>query len=40
MRFRSFGTAFVAVIDPFRGTVWTDGQAPPSFDVDLTEFLA
>jgi Uma2 family endonuclease len=39
MRFRSFGTSFVAVIDPFRDDVWTDGQAPANFNIDLTEFL-
>jgi hypothetical protein len=30
---------FVAIIDSFRGSVWTDGQALPNFDVDLTEFV-
>ncbi len=37
--FRSFGTSFVALIDPYRNELWTDGAPPEDFTVDLTEFL-
>jgi Uma2 family endonuclease len=37
--FRNAGTAFVAVIDPYRKNVWSDGEPPPGFCIDLASFL-
>jgi Uma2 family endonuclease len=39
LQFRAGGTAFVALIDPYRSTVWTDGTPPIDFTVDLESFL-
>jgi len=38
-RFRATGTAFVALIDPYHRSVWTDGTRPAEFDIDLEAFL-
>jgi Uma2 family endonuclease len=32
---RSFGAAFVLLIDPYERTTWSQGQAPPEFALDL-----
>lgn len=38
-RLRRAGTSYVVLIDPYRGTIWTDGAAPAAFDVDFTQLL-
>jgi Uma2 family endonuclease len=38
-RFRTAGSLFVALIDPYRNNVWTDGARPADFTVDLEAFL-
>lgn len=37
--FRVAGTQFVALIDPYRKSIWTDGVRPTDFTVDLEPFL-
>ena len=39
-RFRAAGTAFVVLIDPYRREIWTDGDAPPGFDIDFRPLLS
>ncbi len=39
-RFREAGTAFVVLIDPYRHEMWTDGEPPAHFDVDLRTLLS
>jgi Uma2 family endonuclease len=35
-RYRNYGAAFVALIDPFRRRTWSDGTPPPDFPSDFT----
>jgi len=39
-RIRAAGAAYVVLIDPYRGEVWTDGVAPQGFDLDFKPVLA
>lgn len=36
---RKLGTAFVALLDPYRKEIWSDGEPPPGFDVDLDRII-
>jgi Uma2 family endonuclease len=38
-RLRRAGSSYVVLMDPYHGDVWTDGVAPPAFDLDFTELL-
>ncbi|MFY9884794.1 MAG: Uma2 family endonuclease [Candidatus Cybelea sp.] len=38
-RLRRAGTSYVVLIDPYQGTIWTDGTAPAAFDVDFAQLL-
>jgi Uma2 family endonuclease len=38
-RLRRAGTSFVVLIDPYCGTIWTDGIAPAGFDLDFTRLI-
>ena len=38
-RLRRAGTSYVALVDPYRGIVWTDGMPPQGFDVDFEQLL-
>jgi Uma2 family endonuclease len=35
-RARRYGAAYVLLIDPYRRTTWSDGEAPPNFPTDFT----
>ena len=39
LHFRTAGTVFVVLIDPYRKTIWTDGTPPADFSLDLESFL-
>lgn len=39
-RIRAAGASYVALIDPYRRTIWTDGKPPCGFDVDFQKLLA
>jgi Uma2 family endonuclease len=38
-RIRQAGAAYVVLIDPYRGEIWTDGAAPANFDLDFRPLL-
>jgi len=38
-RIRAAGTSYVVLVDPYRGTIWTDGTPPPAFDLDFSQLL-
>jgi Uma2 family endonuclease len=38
-RIRTAGAAYVVLIDPYRGEIWTDGVAPEGFDLDFRPVL-
>ena len=38
-RLRALGTSYVALIDPYRETIWTGGAPPQSFTLDFTQLL-
>jgi Uma2 family endonuclease len=38
-RIRRAGASYVILIDPYRSTIWTDGTAPPNFDLDFRPLL-
>jgi Uma2 family endonuclease len=37
---RAAGAAYVVLIDPYHGTIWTDGVAPEGFDINFEQLLA
>lgn len=39
LRLRRAGTSYVVLVDPYRGTTWTDGAAPAGFDLDFERLL-
>lgn len=39
LRLRSLGTAYVILIDPYAGDIWTDGVPPENFDIPLSRLL-
>lgn len=39
-RIRAAGAVYVVLIDPYRSAIWTDGVAPPGFDLDFEPLLA
>ena len=39
LHFRAAGAVFVALIDPYRKTIWTDGSPPFGFSIDLESLL-
>lgn len=38
-RIRKAGAACVVLIDPYRGTIWTDGTPPSGFEIDFSQLL-
>ncbi len=40
VRLRRAGTAYVVLIDPYDGVIWTDGVAPEAFDLDFEQLLS
>jgi Uma2 family endonuclease len=38
-RMRRSGASYVVLIDPYRGTIWTDGTAPAALDLDFAQLL-
>ena len=38
-RIRKAGASYVVLIDPYRGTIWSDGTSPADFDIDFGELL-
>ncbi len=38
-RLRRAGTSYVVLIDPYQGTIWTDGTPPIAFDLDFAQLL-
>jgi Uma2 family endonuclease len=38
-KMRSYGTAYVVLVDPYEKSIWTDGQAPEGFDVDFGRLM-
>ncbi|MBV8530184.1 MAG: Uma2 family endonuclease [Candidatus Eremiobacteraeota bacterium] len=38
-RIRAAGASYVVLIDPYRKEIWTDGTAPPDFDLDFSLLL-
>ena len=39
LRYREHGAQYVVLIDPYRKTVWTDGERPPHFPTDFSEIF-
>jgi Uma2 family endonuclease len=39
VRLRRAGTSYVVLIDPYGGTIWTDGTPPPGFDLNFEPLL-
>lgn len=39
-RLRNAGTAYVVLVDPYRGEIWTEGDAPRDFNLDFAELLS
>jgi Uma2 family endonuclease len=39
-RIRAAGAAYVVLIDPYRGDIWTDGVAPEGLELDFKPLLA
>lgn len=40
VRLRRAGTAYVVLIDPYDGVIWTDGTPPADFDLDFEQLLS
>ncbi len=39
VRLRREGSSYVVLIDPYHGTIWSDGTPPPDFDLDVEQLL-
>jgi Uma2 family endonuclease len=39
LRLRRAGTSYVALVDPYRGVIWTDGIAAAAFDLNFEQLL-
>jgi Uma2 family endonuclease len=38
-RLRHAGASYVVLIDPYRGSIWNEGTAPPNFDLDFEQLV-